>query len=118
MEQKLEDIGNVTSYVVRGAKIRCSLGSSTDVLNLPISHGVYIQEKAQLSVEDRVSGVNIISFGTCKKIGVCVPSIPCKWINISDTSMLIEEKEALLLDSTIGCTVGGIIKIKDDGQVG
>jgi len=119
MKKQLTDGGNKSSYVVRGASISCSLGTAKDVLNLPISHGVYHKGKAQLNVADSVPGKNIISFGCCKKSSPpppCTPAICMKWINYMDTKLIIDNEKALLKDATLTCMSGGIISIDDDGQ--
>lgn len=119
MKKQITDGGNKTTYVVRGAVISCSLGSAKDVLNLPLSHGVYLKGKAQLNVADSKPGTNIISFGTCKRSSpppVCTPSICTKWINHLDTNLIIDKEKALLKDANVTCVFGGIISIEQDGQ--
>lgn len=53
------------SYVVHGALIECTCGSRQGLLIVPLSHGVYLKEKAQLKFKDSVGGVNIQSMGVC-----------------------------------------------------
>ncbi len=53
------------SYVVHGALVECSHGSRPGLLIVPISHGVYLKNKAQLNYEDGVGIVNIQSMGVC-----------------------------------------------------
>lgn len=119
MKKQLTDGGKKTSYVVRGATISCTLGTAKDVLNLPVSHGVYLKEKAQLNIGDSKPGKNILSFGCCMRAEPpppCVPAICMDWINHMDTKLIIDNKKALLKSATVTCINGGIISIDDDGQ--
>lgn len=54
-------------YVVRGATIYCTCGSHTRKLDMPVSHGSYIRDKAMLNNEDCKVGIdqNIPPFGAC-----------------------------------------------------
>ncbi len=53
------------SYVVHGALTVCSCGSRPGILIVPISHGVYLKNKAQLNNRDGVGVTNITSMGVC-----------------------------------------------------
>ncbi len=53
------------SYVVHGALTVCSCGSRPGILIVPISHGVYLKNKAQLNNRDGVGITNITSMGVC-----------------------------------------------------
>lgn len=119
LKKQLSDGGNKTTYVVRGATISCTLGTAKDVINLPVSHGVYLKGKAQLNVADSVPGKNILSFGCCKKASPpppCTPAICMKWINNMDTKLIIDKEKALLKGAKLTCVSGGIISIDKDGQ--
>jgi hypothetical protein len=56
-------------YLVRGAKLRCRLGTHTRKLNLPVCHGVYTvasgHNHPMVHSEDAVSEKNIMYFGHC-----------------------------------------------------
>ena len=54
-------------FLVRGASLRCNLGSHERRLNLPICHGIYIKGAPQIHEADCVVGddQNISSFGVC-----------------------------------------------------
>ncbi|GMA98765.1 DUF4280 domain-containing protein [Pelosinus sp. IPA-1] len=105
------------SYVVRGAKVTCSKGTSPSQLDLPRCHGVYLQDKPQLNIMDYQPGANIMPFGTCLKPGLppCSPSILGPWTD-GKKDVLIEEQQALLNTSVNFCVQGGVIKITKDGQ--
>lgn len=59
-------------YLVRGAKLKCSCGSHTRMLNLPTGHGIYVCGKAMIHRQDCVVGdteANIPTFGVCSSEG-------------------------------------------------
>jgi hypothetical protein len=140
MERSLTENGTVCGYVVRGAVIQCSLGSHTDVLNVPKSHGAYIKNQVQLTVADCKAGTNILCFGACKQAGapspvqetiggnpdpatpaepapfpVCAPVLNSQWINHHTTHLRLEGRTALLQDANLMCARGGEIKIIRNG---
>jgi len=103
-------------YVVRGADVKCSLGSNTTKLNLPQSHGLYVNEKPVLIDTDTIVGENIIPFGKCKKTRKpCQPSPAGCWKEVKEDA-LIKGRPALITTSILSCTIGGKITIKTDGQ--
>lgn len=55
-------------YVVRGAKMHCNCGSHIRMLNLPRSHGVYINDHPMVHQLDCIVGdnYNISTFGVCQ----------------------------------------------------
>lgn len=73
-----DDINNVAEnteeqeiqypYVVRGATIYCSCGTHMRKLDMPVSHGSYIRDKAMMNKSDCKVGIdkNIPPFGACK----------------------------------------------------
>ena len=107
--------GNKVSYVVTGAIVSCSLGSSPARLTLPTSHGVYLKGKAQMNVNDYVPIQNIGSFGVCKGIVGCQPALTMPWLFGHD-DVLVDYKPALLSRCMNHCLSGGTIRIVDDGQ--
>lgn len=54
-------------YLVRGAKLRCTCGSHTRLLNLPLCHGVYHIGHPTIHQKDAKVGddQNITTFGVC-----------------------------------------------------
>ncbi|MDU7473929.1 MAG: DUF4280 domain-containing protein [Paenibacillus macerans] len=116
------------SYVVRGAELECDRGNRPGVLNLPLSHGVYVKGKPVMNIADCVCGPdanisNVGAFGMCKLLNnICKPKIDfgSKWTDGKE-DVLIEGEQALLSKSTLRCTCkspGGIITITNDGQGG
>ncbi|MGE7090729.1 DUF4280 domain-containing protein [Lysinibacillus sp. NPDC048646] len=121
------------SYVVAGAKLSCSQGDQTSSLQMPMSHGVYVKNKAQMNTMDFKPGVNIQPFGLCQTLsnptvaaataannGVltpmpCTPVITMPWIN-GKADQLIEKSPALINQSINMCLYCGTIKVEDDGQ--
>lgn len=141
MEKKVEEQSNLSQYVVRGGVIRCSLGTHTDVLNIPFSHGVLLKNQPQLNVSDCKSGTNIRCFGSCLSSDlkkdlekdlksdskddfesglppICTPTFSpgSKWINHQDTHLKIENEKALIQDATLQCLYAGKIAIITSGQ--
>lgn len=105
------------SYVVDGASIECSAGTSAGRLSLSQSHQCDINGKAVLNIKDSQSMVNIGSMGQCKnkKNAPCVPAPSGEWQRGKD-GVGIDNTPALLNTSIIPCGNGGIIKIVADGQ--
>lgn len=115
--------GEKKSYVVAGAKLMCSCGSRRSKLRVPLSHGVYIKEKAQLNIMDFKPEKNITTFGICSSpknplmdtFESCKPILNMPWINGKEDT-LVENAPALLDKSTLKCIYDGTISIIDDGQ--
>lgn len=121
------------SYVVAGAKLSCSKGNQVSTLNMPISHGVYTKNKAQMNTMDFKPYENIQPFGLCHSLanptvaaataannGVltpkpCTPMITMPWIN-GKVDQLIDNHPALTNQSTNMCLYCGTIRVEDDGQ--
>jgi len=108
--------GNVT-YVVRGAVMRCSQGTTPICINLPASHGSYAKGKPIMIKTDRMVGANIGSFGVCKcTMTPCSPAILSDWMIVKEDT-LINGIPALLKTSMLICAKGGIITFETDGQI-
>lgn len=121
------------SYVVAGAKLSCSKGDQSSTLNMPISHGVYTKNKAQMNTMDFKPQENIQPFGLCQSLanpavaaatsangGVlmpkpCTPMVTMPWIN-GKADQLIDNYPALTNQSTNMCLYCGTIRVEDDGQ--
>ncbi|WP_042160186.1 DUF4280 domain-containing protein [Paenibacillus gorillae] len=120
------------SYVVAGAVLSCNSGTQLSRLKMPLSHGVYIKDNAQMNVDDYKSGVNIMPFGYCcnpqnpavqngrvdiegVKKAPCLPIVDIAWRN-GKTDKLVEGSAALLDHCTTSCMHGGEIFIVDNGQ--
>ena len=67
IQKGLESWDQYYSYLVRGAVLRCDLGSHARRLNIPLCHGVYINSRPQAHCLDCIVGDenNIPSFGVC-----------------------------------------------------
>lgn len=129
------------AYVVRGALMMCSLGTHNRRINLPISHGVYINQKPIMLKSDykteMTSGLNnnIPYFGICTKadpknqvtitladqntklpiIGVkCTPMCVLHWIDCKKDVFVKEN--VLTIKSKLYCLSGGVISFLTDGQ--
>lgn len=53
------------AYIVHGAKTSCSCGLRSSHVVVPLSHGVFIHDIAQLNISDYKPYVNIQTFGCC-----------------------------------------------------
>ena len=116
MQKTLQDKSKLSEYVVAGARLSCTLGASKSTLQMPISHGIFLKDKPQSNIQDRIPIKNIESFGSCTKIGPCIPATALPWVNKKDSTIMINGQKALIKDAVCFCTVGGIITIEDSGQ--
>lgn len=117
MSGKVQGSGS-GAYVVEGATLSCSLGSSLIKLQIPKDHLVYINGKRRANIADHLGGENILSFGSCKRAyppPSCIMATVMKWINGKE-SVLIDGEPALTDKSVNLCACGGVIRIVDDGQ--
>ncbi|GFN32146.1 DUF4280 domain-containing protein [Paenibacillus xylaniclasticus] len=124
-----------SSYVVRGAKMRCQYGTHARRINLPASHGAYVNGKPKMNEEDCRLTVNIPHFGICncpnnpntstvyliaedgQQISgrPCEPKLPSRWSNCKEEAR-VGGRAALMSDSIIYCYYQGSITFLDDGQ--
>lgn len=103
-------------YVVRGAQAQCTAGNKTTKLNLPESHGLYVNDKPVLIDTDTVANVNVMPFGECRNIRTsCKLALAPCWQE-TQKDALIKGRPALLTKSMLSCALGGMILIKTDGQ--
>ena len=122
-------------YVVRGAKMRCSLGSHARKINLPESHGSYVNQVPKMNKNDCILEVNVPFFGVCS--GACPESKvsfvgedgetavgkKCcymnydSWQNCKEDS-IVDGEAALTTESYLVCVYGGTIKFVTTGQDG
>ncbi|WP_081796940.1 DUF4280 domain-containing protein [Bacillus ndiopicus] len=134
MAEPLQNKGAVQlSYVVAGATLSCSEGDQTSILQLPVSHGVFLKNKAKMNEMDFKPNVHVHPFGLCQTLanpavaaataankGVlkpmpCTPVLTMPWIN-GKSDQLIENYPALTTQSTNMCLYCGTIRVEDDGQ--
>lgn len=122
-------------YIVRGAKMRCDKGSHPRKLNLPVSHGSYVNGKPVLNEADSKANENIAYFGICSSganpnneiINLvaesggtisgkkCCPNILANWSTTKEETK-VEGKAALTTKSQLICAFDGVIKFISDGQ--
>lgn len=105
------------SYVVVGAVVCCTMGSTTSQLQLPCSYGLYIKGKAQISIMDYQPHVNVLPFGICAKGMPCSPKLFMPWIN-GINNKTVGDFPSLANQSITICASGGTIQIQEDGQGG
>ena len=125
-----------TYYIVRGAKMKCDMGSNQRKINLPVSHGSYVKGNPILNETDSKPVENISYFGVCNKGGdfskedeivvinqdgavqtgkKCTLEIVGKWKNTKGDT-IVEGQPALTTDSIIMCNCGGTITFVEHGQ--
>ncbi|WHX48244.1 DUF4280 domain-containing protein [Paenibacillus woosongensis] len=124
-------------YVVRGANIFCDCGSHLRKLNLPNSHGAYVNGKPMMNESDSIPEVNISNFGICSSPenqsgetvylismdGQEIQGKPCllallagsKWEKTKEQAK-VEGKSALTTESELHCSLGGVIRFNSSGQ--
>ncbi|MBQ2746019.1 MAG: DUF4280 domain-containing protein [Lachnospiraceae bacterium] len=105
-------------YVVSGARIKCTFGTTPATLNVPVPKTLKISGKNVATQIDCVPLVNIGSFGKCNVVPAapkpCTPA-GC-WMNTS-TKVSVDGMPALTTDSNMICTCGaGLISIESSGQ--
>jgi len=120
--------------VVDGATISCSGEISQGTCSMTvIGPLIKSDSSAQATIMDYVPFLNISSFGTCNlssnpmvaaataaALGVhspqtCIPMTVSPWISGAAT-VTVNNLPALTDDSTLMCTWGGTITVKDAGQ--
>ncbi|MCL2610826.1 MAG: DUF4280 domain-containing protein [Defluviitaleaceae bacterium] len=119
MENVLESNAKLSEYVVDGATLECTLGTVKSTLKMPLSHGIFLKDKAQCNVGDRIPIKNILPFGNCNITSPpppCIPATLLPWINKKDTTLSLNEQKALIQNAICFCSIGGIITIEDSGQ--
>lgn len=110
-------------YVVKGAQLKCTLGSAPSLLNLPLCHGFYATGHPIIHSMDNKPMVNIMPFGTCPVLGgPCVPAPVGPWLNTHDKTMIADAAPggplypAVTMKSFLVCALGGLIEPKKSGQ--
>lgn len=130
---KQATVGAEYSYVVAGAKMKCSFGDKEAILTAPFSHGYYCNEKPVLNIMDFKPMVNIMSFGMCSSMTnptvaaataaangklqkmPCIPMVVTPWLN-GKMDVMVENQPAILNNSKNMCVYCGQITIEKDGQ--
>jgi len=121
-------------YVCKGAKLKCSFGSSQPDLNViqPVKP-VYLHGEPMANIQDYKPMMNIQPFGQCKSLAnpsvavataaangklqemPCIPNITAPWMPGCMTIM-VKGQPALTKDSKCMCMWAGVIEITDSGQ--
>lgn len=123
----------MASYVVQGAKLKCTFGSQESTFQVPVDHKIYINNKPQGNMMDFKPMMNIMPFGLCSSLanptvaaataaasGVlqkmpCIPATVTPWFNVK-MDVLLEYFPAMLDSSKTMCMWCGMISITDNGQ--
>ncbi|WP_259392010.1 DUF4280 domain-containing protein [Paenibacillus thiaminolyticus] len=122
-------------YVVRGARMQCICGSNPRRINLPRSHGSFVNGKPMMNETDCKPLENIPHFGACQgernpsgetvyfiaENGDTITGKPCMpefletWVYAKENTK-VEGQPALTTDSLLVCNWGGVIYFLSDGQ--
>jgi hypothetical protein len=92
--------------VVMGATLQCTTGAEPSELvvdPLPVIAG----EMPVATIIDGVGGVNILPFGVCELIGICVPATVA-WVP-EDPTMLIDFIPIVTQASICPCLIGAAV---------
>ncbi|NQX66868.1 DUF4280 domain-containing protein [Paenibacillus alba] len=109
-------------YIVRGAQMVCSCGSHKRRINLPQSHGSYVNDKPMMNEGDYLFHVNVPHFGICTsplnpsgetiyliaENGQTISGKPCcplqmgKWMQAKENA-IVDGKPALTTVSRLVC---------------
>lgn len=129
-------MSDISEYVVRGAEICCNYGSHPRKLNLPVSHGSFVNGQPMMNETDCKPEVNISHFGICnhpantsgEQVYLILPNgtrargKPCQllltgepWTRTKAT-VKVDGQSALTTQSLLFCTVGGNIRFINSGQ--
>jgi hypothetical protein len=106
------------TYVVDGAKLKCSCGTTTCNLKVANDHKASIGGKLQANIKDSRPNANVKSFGPCgnrPKRRTCDLKITGQWTS-GKNDLNVGGAPALLNSSKLRCNRGGIISIVDPGQ--
>lgn len=116
--------------VVSGAKLQCSMGTSTPSLKVLPDRHTDGDNNALATVDDYQPLANIPAFGMCQSTSnpqvaaataaaqgtltpqPCVPSTTAPW-SPGNPNVTVNERPALTADSTCNCTWAGTISITD-----
>ncbi len=112
------------SYLVEGARLRCLCGSKCSNLKVLLGHGYTAGGKKKASCTDCLAVINIPYFGQCmmnKEGGTCkgFMKLASRWRNKGGSSWkleLLNDENALTMDSFLICKRGGIIAPETSGQ--
>lgn len=114
LRKMIRRLSPLSLSVVDGAEIKCDMGTLTGQLKARASNPEYVEGHRVCDVMDHKPGISIPTFGLCRLLGgPCVPVTPTPWI--SPVKLLLDGS-ALIVESLLPCTVGGIIGVLDPGQ--
>lgn len=120
------------SYVVRGAKLKCSFGSHSCKLNVLMSHGLCIKGNPVAAMSDCAPMVNVMPFGFCKipkgqplmvtdeqgkpfSGSPCIPAFLGPWLG-AKTDVMGNGQPILTDKATLACAMGGKVEVVESGQ--
>ena len=103
-------------HVVNGALLVCTeCAEPSALIVLPVHHQ-QLEDQPAANIMDHIPLTNITPFGVCATLhGPCVPATPAPWAPGS-SSVMLDKQPALDDISTLECTVGGTITVREPGQ--
>lgn len=105
-------------YVVMGATLECSLGTTPSCLLVPVPKGLTFKKKTAATKLDFVPLVNVLPFGMCKLSApprLCIPATVTPWMK-PHSKVTASGIPVLTTKSCLMCSLGGKISIKKSGQ--
>lgn len=103
------------TYVIDGACLRCTLGTTEGKIKVTSQQKMFVQGKLKVTSEDKLVPT---TFGSCNRSSpppACVPDLQ-EWQNTSKKSKM-GSKTFVMQDSSIQCSQGGMISIQDHTQI-
>jgi len=102
-------------YLIHGGFLKCSAGSAPSQIIVTSNHSIFIQQLQVATELDKISIVNIQTFGLCSITQKpCIPA-PLFWQNTHDEVEICGLK-SLTKKSCINCGIGGKIDPVISGQ--
>ncbi|MGS0636982.1 DUF4280 domain-containing protein [Citrobacter sp. VF227] len=120
--------------VCNGAMLECSFGIAPAALNVLPTSRTIVNNLPMANIMDNKPFLNILPFGMCNSLAnptvaaataaafgmltpmPCIPTIIAPWMPGSTTTM-IGNTPALTMQSQLMCACGGVIQIRNPGQV-
>lgn len=115
-QSAMHNTSGEVKYLVRGAILGCSAGSSPSQLNLPLCHGVYAKKHPMMNQMDYAANANVMPFGKCAVTDkACSPAIGGPWLK-EHKKTVVTNAPAITMESFLVCTKGGLIEPRTSGQ--
>lgn len=105
-------------YIKNNAILFCNCGLLPTLLNVTSNSKIRNRGGLFATEKDNMGGVNIITFGMCSKIGVCmIVGTKMNWINTVDKVKILGNRALIDKQSKLICPKGGVISCLMSGQL-